>query len=103
MILEQAQLDVRPGEELEFESTFATAKHIISASPGFLSLRLSRCVEEPSKYLLLVEWESLESHTEGFRGSPAFQEWRRLLHHYYDPAPTVLHFEEVNAVLASAT
>jgi heme-degrading monooxygenase HmoA len=103
MILEQAQLDVRPGEELEFESTFATAKHIISASPGFLSLRLSRCVEEPSKYLLLVEWESLESHTEGFRGSPAFQEWRRLLHHYYDPAPTVLHFEEVTAVLASAT
>jgi heme-degrading monooxygenase HmoA len=102
MIIEQAQLDVRPGEEHAFESAFATAKHIISASPGFCSLRLARCVEEPSRYVLLVEWDSLESHVEGFRGSPAFQEWRRLLHHFYDPAPTVLHFEEVNAVLAPA-
>jgi heme-degrading monooxygenase HmoA len=61
--------------------------------PGFRSLRLERCVEIPSRYLLLVEWDTLEHHTEGFRGSTEYREWRRLLHHFYDPIPTVEHYE----------
>ena len=60
---------------------------------GFRSLRLERCLETPSRYLLLVEWDRLEDHTEGFRGSAEYQEWRRLLHHFYDPFPTVEHYE----------
>lgn len=95
MVLEHAVLDVRPGEEGDFEPTFERATAIISASPGFRSLRLSRCVEQPNRYLLLVEWETLADHTEGFRGSPAYQEWRALLHHFYDPFPVVEHYEVV--------
>lgn len=95
MVLEHAVLDVRPGEETSFEPTFAEATAIISASPGFGSLQLLRCLEQPNRYLLLVEWDTLEDHTEGFRGSPAYQGWRRLLHHYYDPFPVVEHFETV--------
>ena len=71
------------------------AKGIIAASPGFLSLRVARCIERPNCFLLLVEWESLKAHTEGFRGSPAYEEWRALLHHFYDPFPVVEHFEVV--------
>ena len=93
MILEHAHLDVVPGRESAFEAAFAEATHIISSMPGFRSLRLGRCVERPNRYLLLVEWDSLEAHTEGFRGSPEYQEWRRLLHHFYDPFPTVEHYE----------
>jgi heme-degrading monooxygenase HmoA len=95
MILEQAVLPVRPGSEAEFEAAFAEAKSIIGASPGFVDLTLSRCVEQPASYLLLVRWESLEAHTEGFRGSPAYDEWRGLLHHFYDPSPVVQHFTTV--------
>jgi heme-degrading monooxygenase HmoA len=98
MILEHAVLDVRPGEEERFEAAFAEAKAFISSSPGFVGLRLERCVEERSRYLLLVEWESLEAHTEGFRGSPAFERWRALLHHFYDPFPTVEHYESVERI-----
>jgi heme-degrading monooxygenase HmoA len=94
MVLEHAVLEVVPGQESAFEEAFATAKAIISASAGFRSLRLSRCLEKPSRYLLLVEWERLVDHTEGFRGSAVFQEWRALLHHFYDPFPTVEHFED---------
>lgn len=94
MILEHAVLDVVPGEEGAFEEAFARAKDILSAADGFRSLRLSRCVEESSRYLLLIEWDTLEHHTVGFRGSPAYQEWRALLHHFYDPFPTVEHYEE---------
>jgi len=94
MILEHAVLEVVPGQEAAFEEAFGTAKTLISAAAGFRSLRLSRCVEEPNRYLLLVEWEQLEDHTIGFRSSAAYQEWRGLLHHFYDPFPTVTHYED---------
>jgi heme-degrading monooxygenase HmoA/GNAT superfamily N-acetyltransferase len=96
MILEHALLPVQPGREADFEATFARAREIISASPGFGRLTLSRCLERPSTYLLLVEWDRLEDHTEGFRGSSAYQEWSRLLHPFYDPFPTVEHYEAVD-------
>ena len=89
VITEQAALDVIPGREAEFEEAFATAKAIIAASPGFVSLRLLRCIETPKRFLLLVEWDTLEDHTDGFRGSAGYEEWKRLLHHFYDPFPTV--------------
>lgn len=98
MVLEHALLDVVPGEEAAFEEAFAEAKEIISAAAGFRSLRLGRCAESRNRYLLLVEWDSLEDHTVGFRGSPAYQEWRRLLHHFYEPFPEVEHYEPVTTV-----
>ena len=92
MVIEHALLDVIPGLEGAFEAAFARAKPIISASPGFRSLRLSRGIETPNRYLLLVEWDTLEDHTEGFRRSSGYEEWRRLLHHFYDPFPEVDHY-----------
>lgn len=96
VILEHALLPVLPGEETEFEAAFGEAKAIIASAPGFISLTLSRCIERPSTYLLLVEWRTREDHTDGFRGSGQYQEWRRLLHRFYDPFPTVEHFEQVH-------
>ncbi len=95
MILEHALLPVKPGREADFVAAFDEAKQIISAMPGFLALTLSRCQERPSTFLLLVEWETLEDHTVGFRGSREYDEWRRLLHDFYDPFPVVEHFDQV--------
>lgn len=95
MILEHAVLPVVPGREAEFEETFARAKQIIASMPGFAGLALSRCIGRPECYLLLVQWERLEDHTEGFRGSAEYQEWRALLHHFYEPFPVVEHYETV--------
>ena len=95
MILEHALLSVRPGREPEFEAAFAEARAIISSMPGFQGLTLCRCLERDSSYLLLVEWDRLEDHTEGFRQSPEYQEWRALLHHFYDPFPVVEHYGRV--------
>lgn len=96
MILEHAPLDVVPGREAAFEDAFRTATGVISSMPGFISLSISRCVERPSRYLLLVKWDRLEDHTEGFRKSPEYQTWRHLLHSFYDPFPTVEHYERVD-------
>jgi heme-degrading monooxygenase HmoA len=95
VITEHAVLPVIPGREGEFMEAMDRAKGIIAASPGFLSLRVERGLERPGCFLLLVQWETLEAHTEGFRGSAAYQEWRALLHHFYQPFPVVEHFELV--------
>ena len=95
MILEAAMLLVKPGQERAFEAAFRQASPIIASMPGYRGHELQRCIEADSKYLLLVRWETLEDHTVGFRGSPEYQEWRRLLHHFYGPFPTVEHFEGV--------
>jgi heme-degrading monooxygenase HmoA len=96
MVLEVAMLQVIPGREAEFEASFAKAERIITSMPGYLDHQLQRCLEVPNKYLLLVNWETLEDHTIGFRGSPGYREWRALLHHFYDPFPTVEHFAAVS-------
>ena len=96
MILEHALLPVRPGTEQDFETAFARAQSILASMPGFLGLTLSRCLEQPSTYLLLVRWQTVEDHTVGFRGSAQYQEWRRLLHHFYEPFPVVQHFAQVH-------
>jgi heme-degrading monooxygenase HmoA len=95
MILEHALLPVTPGREAEFEAAFDQAKSILGSMPGFGGLTLSRCIERPAIYLLLVTWDRIEDHTEGFRGSPEYQQWRELLHHFYDPFPEVEHYEQV--------
>ena len=95
MILEHALLTVDPLRRSDFEAAFGRAKSLIAAAPGFRRLSLSRCLEQDDGYLLLVEWDTLEDHTEGFRGSPAYQEWRGLLHHFYDPFPVVQHYAAV--------
>lgn len=95
MITEHALLEVIPGREAEFVEAMERAKALIAASPGFVSLRVERGVERPSCFLLLVEWERLEDHTEGFRGSPAYEQWRAALHHFYEPFPVVEHFAAV--------
>lgn len=95
MILEVALLNVIPGQESEFESAFGQAQGIIASMPGFVSLQLQRSIEVPNRYLLLVEWQKLEDHTHGFRKSPAYQRWKVLLHHFYDPFPSVEHYTAI--------
>lgn len=100
MILEVATLDIRPGQEGAFEAAFGEAAAIIAGMPGYVSHELQHCVERENRYLLLVRWQSLEEHTIGFRQSVEYQHWKALLHHFYDPFPTVEHYRVVSPRLA---
>jgi len=95
MILEAALLQVKPGQSEAFESAFGEAQQIISSMPGYRSHELQRCLEREGQYLLLVRWDTMAAHEEGFRKSPQYQQWRKLLHHFYEPFPTVFHYEKV--------
>jgi heme-degrading monooxygenase HmoA len=92
MILEVATLQIKPGQTAAFEAAFAQAQRIIAAMPGYLGHELQHCIEDSHQYVLLVRWAKLEDHTVGFRQSAQYQAWRELLHHFYDPFPTVLHY-----------
>ena len=97
MVLEHAILNVRRGSESAFEETMREAQPLIAATPGFLGMEVRPCIETDGKYLLLVKWDSLEAHTRGFRGSERYAEWKRLLHHFYEPFPVVEHYGDVLA------
>ena len=100
MILEHAILNVITGREAQFEMDFRRAEAIISAASGYLGHKLIRSIEHPAQYLLLVKWRSLEDHTQGFRKSNEYEQWKSLLHHYYEPFPSVEHYELNNSASA---
>ena len=93
MILEAVILNVRDGEASEFEDAFIVAKQHIEGSKGYISHTLHKCLETENRYILQIKWETLTDHTEGFRNSVAFEKWRDLLHHFYEPRPLVEHFD----------
>jgi heme-degrading monooxygenase HmoA len=92
MVLEMAVLEIIPGMEEAFEEAIHDAEPLIASTPGFQSIAVRRCIEIPSRYLLLVEWERLEDHTVGFRQSERYERWKKLLHHFYNPFPEVEHY-----------
>jgi len=95
MILEAAILNIRSGQSGSFEHAFTQAQSVISSMPGYISHELQRCIENSDKYILLVRWRTLEDHTVGFRQSPQYQEWKRMLHHFYEPFPVVEHYQPI--------
>jgi heme-degrading monooxygenase HmoA len=94
MILEHALLRVREGETAAFEAAMAQARPLISASLGFHGFELRPALETEGLYLLLVRWADIASHRDGFRKSDRYQQWRTLLHHFYEPMPEVGYFGE---------
>ena len=93
MVLEVAILNTKEGLCEEFEQSFAKASLIISSMKGYNTHQLKKCIEHENQYILLVNWETIEDHEIGFRKSLLYQDWKRLLHHYYEPFPEVLHYK----------
>jgi heme-degrading monooxygenase HmoA len=95
MILEIAQIDVKPGMEAEFEAAVRKAAPIFQRAKGCKSVTLQRSHEMPQRYRLFVQWATLENHTKDFRESADFREWRKLVGHCFAAPPYVEHVTEV--------
>lgn len=94
MIVEHALLQVRAGQEAAFETAMVKAQPLIAASPGFQGIEIRPAIEQSGTYLLLVRWDSVAHHRDGFRRSDRYEQWRSLLHPFYDPMPVVAYFGE---------
>ncbi len=97
MILEVGLIDVLPGREDEFAAAYRQARPILAGTPGFRSVRMTRGVESPSRFVLLVEWDSIEAHLENFRATERFIRWRALIGQHFATPPVVEHFTDVPA------
>jgi heme-degrading monooxygenase HmoA len=95
MVLELADFAIRPGQEDAFVDAYREAVAQLRASPGFRSARMTRGVESPTRFVLLVEWDDLQAHTVGFRESERFTRWRALIGPFFDGAPRVEHLTDV--------
>ncbi len=92
MIVEHAILHVRTEQSVAFETAMAKARSLIAGQPGFQSIEVRPSCDDPEIYLLLIEWDQIESHRDGFRQSAEYQHWHLLLHHFYEPMPSVNYF-----------
>ena len=98
MILEIADIRIKPGQQAEFERVIQTASTtVFPKAKGFLSHKFHRCIESPDRYVLQLSWQTLEDHTVGFRGSSLFGEWRSMIGDFFAQPPHVEHFELVSA------
>jgi heme-degrading monooxygenase HmoA len=97
MVLEVALIDVLEGREEDFAAAYAKAYQFLADTPGLRSVRMTRGIETPSRYVLLVEWDSVDAHIDNFRATDRFTQWRALIGPYFDGAPRVEHFADVPA------
>ena len=97
MILEIATISITPDKVADFEAAYREARKVITRAPGCGAVSLQRSIESPGCHVLQVEWPTVAHHMEGFRNSPLFQEWRRLIGPYFAAAPVVEHHELVRA------
>ena len=95
MITEIALLKIRKGQTAAFEEAFANAQPIMEAARGYIQHELHQCIENDDKYLLTVLRNTIEDHTTDFRESAGYKEWKKLLHHFYDPFPVVEHYKRI--------
>jgi heme-degrading monooxygenase HmoA len=93
MILELATIDIQKGKNAEFEVNLANAKKVICQAKGFQSIEIQRCIEVENRYVLFIYWNTLEDHTEGFRNSELFTQWRALIGPFFENPPLVQHFK----------
>ena len=92
MILEAAFMTIRQGQEAQFLAALEQAKLVIARAQGFRGIEVRRGIERPDTFLLCISWETLEDHTEGFRGSPLFAEWRSHIGGFFAQPPVVEHW-----------
>jgi heme-degrading monooxygenase HmoA len=97
MVLEVALIDITPGQEDDFAAAYGKARPILHSTPGCRSVRMTRGIESPSRFVLLVEWDSTDAHVENFRNTDRFGQWRALIGPYFSAPPVVEHFTDVPA------
>jgi heme-degrading monooxygenase HmoA len=97
MVLEVAEIKVTPGQEEAFKEAYRTARELVKVSPGLRSMRMTQGVETPTRFVLLIEWDSVEAHEQDFRDTERFPKWREAIGPYFAQPPLVEHFEDVKA------
>jgi heme-degrading monooxygenase HmoA len=96
MVLEVADIEVRPGEEEKFVAAYRTVRDVLVGTPGCRTVRMTRGIESSSRFVLLVEWDDVAAHEENFRGTERFLAWRAAIGPFFAAPPHVEHVQDVD-------
>ena len=96
MVLEVADFRVPPGSEQDFETAYRGVREVLTSTPGCRSARMTHGIESPTRFVLLVEWDSVEAHEQNFRASERFGAWRGVIGGFFAEPPVVEHFTDVD-------
>jgi len=96
MVLEVAEIKVTPGQEDAFKEAYRSARELVKVSPGLRTMRMTQGVESPSRFVLLIEWDSVEAHEQGFRETDRYVKWREAIGPYFAQPPLVEHFDNID-------
>lgn len=96
VVLEVAEISIAPGQEAAFAAAYREARQLVAVSPGLRSMRMTQGVETPSRFVLLIEWDSVEAHEQGFRETDRFPKWRAAIGPYFAKPPHVEHFVDID-------
>ncbi|WP_334184582.1 putative quinol monooxygenase [Novosphingobium sp.] len=97
MITEVAHLTIDPAQAEAFETAVTSVASVFRAAPGCHGMSLEREIEDPSRYRLMVRWETVDAHMVDFRNSPAFQLWRDAAGGFFKTPPVVIHSQTVSS------
>ncbi|MFC4336957.1 antibiotic biosynthesis monooxygenase family protein [Salininema proteolyticum] len=95
MVTEMAEIHVSPGQEESFIKAYREARELVAVSPGLRGMRMTQSVESPTRFMLVIEWDSVEAHEKGFRDTDRFPKWREALGPFFSRPPNVEHFDSV--------
>ena len=96
MVLEVADIEITAGDEDDFIVAYRSVRDVLAGTPGCRSVRMTRGVESPTRFVLLVEWDDIAAHENNFRGTDRFTAWRAAIGPYFARPPHVEHVQEVD-------
>jgi heme-degrading monooxygenase HmoA len=93
MIVEVAEFTIRAGTQAEFDQAVQRGvREVIAHAHGYRRHEILLGLESADRVLLIIEWDTLEDHTVGFRGSAAFARWREIVSPFFAQPPRVEHY-----------
>ena len=95
MVREIAEIEISPGAEEDFELAYRGVRDVLTSTPGCRSVAMTHSIESPCRYVLIVEWDSVEAHEPNFRGTDRFARWRAAIGPFFSRPPHVEHFDEI--------
>jgi heme-degrading monooxygenase HmoA len=95
MVLEVTLIDVVDGQQEQFVAGYRAAVTHLRTTPGCRSVRMTQGIESPTRFVLLVEWDSVAAHEDNFRATERFTNWRAPISPFFANPPHVEHFNDV--------
>lgn len=98
MIVEYIRYAIPQGQEQAFLDSYRQAGTELRASKHCLHYEVTRCTEDTSRFIVRIEWDSLEGHLQGFRKEAAFASFFAKVKPFFEQIEEMKHYALTDVV-----